>query len=164
MFNKKNKNNIDEKTANEILRNVFEMCDAPATDVSVNNISSPGREAYKSDSRFIAVISLVIAVVIIIPLFFKSSSMLLSVDSASQRPLSISETELTEEYFALSFVGAYIDLDSTYAECEDGSIVAPIGYNKTENKILFPYFDSETNLYIYDINGKCLHLLFSPRK
>lgn len=163
MFAKKSKNNIDEKTANEILRNVFELCDAPPVDVSVKDISSPGRDAYKSDSRFITVLSIVIAVVIIIPLFFKSSSMFLSVDAASQRPLSISETELTEEYFALSFVGSFVDLDSTYAECEDGSIITPVGYNRAENKILFPYFDTETNLYIYDINGKCLHLLFSPR-
>lgn len=163
MFEKKDKKDIDVQTANKILQNIFEAVDADPVDVSVDKIESKAKSSYRSDTRLIIVLVIAILVTILIPLFFKSSSMFLSVDPNSQRPLTISEHILTEDAFTLTFVGPAVDVSATYAEFDDGERVSPTNYIKSDNKLMFPSFNKEANIYIYDVNGKCLHLLFTPR-
>ena len=42
--------------------------------------------------------------------------------------------------------------------------VSVSSYDKKTNTVVFPYDNKEYNIYVFDTNGKSIHLLLSPKK
>jgi len=162
MFRKKNKHNIDLQTADKILQNVLVAVDAGPNNIPLEEIEAQNRHDYKTDTILLYVVGSLLAITILLPLLFKSATAFISVDPNSSRALTVSASEHTGETFVLTFIGPVVDVKSTYAETERGDIIFPLEYNRVDNTIVFPGFTEESNIYIYDVNGNCLHLLFVP--
>lgn len=162
MFDKKEKSGMDLQTADEILQNVFKACNAEPNKVSIEKIEEKTKIDYKTDNILIIIVSVLLFVSIMLPLFFKSAQFFVSVDSGSSRSLSITGHDMTTESLKITFDGPSVDIASTYIELESGEKLVPVNYDRSDNTVTFPSLDQEANIYIYDVNGKCLHLLISP--
>jgi hypothetical protein len=71
---------------------------------------------------------------------------------------------MKEDSFNITFEGNRIDISSSYMEGTDGSVIYASSYDDSTNTVTFPYDKKEYNIYVYDVNGKCIHLLLTPRK
>ena len=156
------KYDIDIKTADEMLQNVFAACDTAPNKVPFEKIVSKSRQNLFSDNAFIVVAILIFVATFFCPLFFPHGSVFMSVDSSVGRPLTVVAHEMTEDTFSISFDGLSLDVANSYMVSADNAIILPMEYNRNTNTIVFPYTPSEYNIYVYDIKGKCLHLLLSP--
>ncbi len=164
MFNKNKKYEIDVKTADQMLQNVFAACNTEPNRIPFDKIVLKSKQNFKSDNSFMVATILLIIVTFVAPLLFPPSKVFLSVAPSRERPLVIEEHSLTEETFNISLKGATIDLQNTYMVGDSGEVLNPISYERESNALVFPFKNEEYNIYITDINGKTLHLLLSPRK
>lgn len=164
MFNKNKKYEIDVKTADQMLQNVFAACNTEPNRIPFDKIALRSKQDYKSDNSFVIATILLIIITFVAPLLFPPSKIFLSVDPSRERPLLIEEHSLTEDTFNISLKGAAIDLQNTYMVGDSGEVLTPTSYDREDNALVFPFNNEEYNIYITDINGKTLHLLLSPRK
>lgn len=160
----KRKKDIDILTADSILQNVYKSCNAEPNRISLEEISDKTGSDRRFDSILLIISGVFLVLTLISPLLFKSSQAFVSVDSKSKRTLSITEHEMSTTAFSLSFEGPLIDTSKTFIETEKGTIIFPSSYDRNTNTIVFSPLSYEANIYIYDINGNCLHLLFSPHR
>lgn len=164
MFDNKEKSEMDLQTADAILQNVFKACNAEPNKISIEKIEEKAKINYKADNILIVICSVLLFVSIVIPLFFKSAQFFVSVDEKSARTLSIVSSEMTTETFMITFDGPSVDISSTYIESDDGTIIMPTNYDRAKNTVSFPSLTQESNIYVFDVNGKCLHLLLTPHR
>ena len=164
MFNKKQKYNIDIDTAGKMLENVFAACDTTPNRVPFDKIVLKQRLNLFTDNLFIILSIVVFIITFLAPLFFPHSSIFMSADAGTGRPMSVTTHEMTESSFSVSFDGAAIDIGASYMEGEDGVTVTASEYDRDTNTITFPYYAQEYNIFVYDTNGRCMHLLLSPRE
>lgn len=162
MFDNDKKSQMDLETADAILQNVFKACDAEPNKISLKKLEEKAAVNYRTDNVLIIVAAVLLFISILIPLFFKSAQFFVSVDEKSSRPLAITSHEMTTEQLSMSFEGPKVDISKTYIEANDGTIIKPINFDSSKNAVTFPGLTQEANIYIYDINGKCLHLLLTP--
>jgi len=159
---KKLKYNMDIKTADKMLQNVFSACDTTPNRVSFDKIVLRSRQNLFSDNLLIILACVIFALTFLTPLFFPHSNAFVSVDSSKGRELTVNSSEMTESTFSISFDGAPLDSGSSYMLGDDNTMVLPMEYDRETNTIVFPYVPMEYNIYVYDVNGKCIHLLLSP--
>lgn len=161
-FRKKRKVDIDIKTADEMLQNIFAACDMTPNRVPFDKIVLRSKLNLVADNLLIVIAALLFAVSFIVPLFFPHSRAFLSLSGDSARELTLADHGMTEDSFWISFGGSPLDFNECYMEGEDGHVVYAEKYDRFNNTIEFPYTRMEYNIYIYDVNGKRMHLLLSP--
>lgn len=164
MFNKKKTYSLDVKTAGKMLENVFNACDTTPNKVPFDKIVLQSRQNLFSDNLIIVLSIVIVLLTFVCPLFFPHSPIFVSVDSAYERTLSVMDHEMTGDTFKITFDGAPLDLENCYMLGFDDSIVKPCEYIRSTNTIVFPVEFQEYNIFIFDVNGKCIHLLLSPKK
>lgn len=161
---KQNKYNIDVATAGKMLENVFAACDTTPNNVPIDKLILRSKQNLFTDNLYIIIASVLFVITFCVPLFFPPGSFFVSVDSAQGRPLSVVEHTMEASTFSISFDGALIDVSSSYMIGADESVILASEYDRNTNTIVFPYEPQEYNIYVYDINGRCIHLLLSPHK
>lgn len=163
-FKKKEEFSMDTKAAGQALENIFAACDTTPNKIPFDKILLQARQNLISDNLYIIITIVIFLCTFIAPLFFPHSSIFMSVDSTAGRPLTVAEHVMSEASFSISFDGAPLDAGSSYMLGADNSVVYCEDYDRNSNTIVFPYYSQEYNIYVYDINGRCIHLLLSPHK
>lgn len=160
---KKEKYTMDINTAGNMLGNVFVACGKEPNRVPFDTIVSRSRQSFFSDNLMIILCSVLLVLTFICPLFFPHGSIFMSAAYSKGRALSISSHSVENDRFTITLDGGAVDLGITYMENDMGEILYPISYDRADNTVVFPYNNEEYNIFIYDLNGRCLHLLLSPR-
>lgn len=161
---RKNKYEMDVKSAGKMLENVFAACNTEPNQVPFDKIVLRSKQNLFTDNLFIVVTIVLFLITFVAPLFFPHGSSFLSVDSNMGRPLNVIDYQMTTESFSITFDGNTIDAGSSYMLGADDVTVMPSEYDRKTNTITFPYTPQEYNIYVFDINGRCIHLLLAPRK
>lgn len=161
---KKDKFNMDSKAAGQALENIFAACDTAPNKIPFDKILLQSRQNLITDNLYIVLSVVLFLMTFVAPIFFPHGSAFMSVDSAAGRPLTVVEHVMTDSSFSITFAGAPLDSGSSYMLGADNSVVYCQDYNRSSNTIVFPYYAQEYNIYVYDINGRCIHLLLSPHK
>lgn len=161
---KKYKMNID--SAGKALSGVFDACDVRPGVLSFDKALLQNKQNYVANHILSIITAIILLATFISPLFFPHSNFVISsVGNSYAKTLSVTSLEVNESDFSFTFDGPVVDSGSSYMEDSDGHIYYPIEYNRADNTLVLPFeHTSEFNIYIYDINGKCLHLLLSPRE
>lgn len=163
MFKKKTTYNMDIATAGKTLENVFAACDTAPNKISFDKIVLQNRQNLFSDNLFIILSAVIFVLSFFAPLCFPHSSIFMSADAGHERPLSVYDHVMTESTFSISFEGSTLDMSKCYMEGADDSVIYAIKYDRSTNTVVFPYVPMEYNIYIFDVNGKYIHLLLSPK-
>lgn len=165
LIRRKKKYSMSIDSAGETLSNVFAACDIKPNWVPFDEIVLRQRQNNISDNLFITIATVLFIITFLIPIFLPHSSVEVSVNPGGPgRALSVREFEITESTFSFSFDGAIVNSGACYMETSEGSIIEPLSYDRSTNTLVLPYsFTDEYNVFIYDINGRCLHLLLRPR-
>ena len=164
MFKSKNKYSMDINAAGSTLKNVFSACDTAPNAIPLEKIAERSRLSFFTDNLYIIIASVLLTVTLVAPLFFPHNSAFVSVDFSAGRPLTVTGSEMTQDTFSISVEGGVLSMEDSYMEGADDSYVAPSSFDSTGNTLVFPYSPQEYNIYLYDENGRCLHLLLSPHK
>ena len=161
---KKKTYSMDIDTAGKMLENVFAEAGSSPNKVPFDQIVSRNKQNLFTDNLFIVLSSVIFVITLILPLFFPHSRVLMSVDASSGRPLTVKEHHMEDSSFSITFDGLPVDVENSYMVDDDDVTVSAVSYDRKTNTVVFPYDNKEYNIYVYDTNGKCIHLLLSPRK
>lgn len=164
MFKKKKTYNMDINTAGKMLENVFAACDTKPNEIPFDKIVLRSKQNLFTDNLFIVLSIVLFIVTFCAPLLFPHSPIFMSVDRYSERPLQVMSHEMTDDTFSITFEGPVIDIESSYMIGADNYRVSACEYDRFDNNIVFPYYDQEYNIYVYDVNGRYIHLLLTPHK
>lgn len=158
----KEKYNLDSDIAGKMLGNVFSACEAEPNKVSFDKIVSNSKLSFFTENLLITIASVLLLVTFFLPVFFPHNKALVSVNMDLVRELTVADSSMTENSFSISFYGDSLNTLDSYMEGIDGTKYSAIDYDREKNRITFPYTRGEYNIFIYDINGKVIHLLLSP--
>lgn len=166
IFNKPKKYKMNIDLAGKALSGVYNACDVRPGVLSFTKAVLRNRQNYVADHILTIITAIILVATFLCPLFFPHSSFVVSsVGNRYAKTLSVTSLEVNESYFSFTFDGPVVDSGSSYMEDADGHIYYPVEYNRIDNTLVLPVeHTSEFNIFIYDINGKCLHLLLSPRE
>ena len=163
-FKKSKRYQMDIKTADQMLQNVFAACDTTPNKVPFDKIVLRNKTNVRSERLLIGITAFLFILTLVTPLLLPKGNAFVSVDSTMGRPLTVVSHEMQDEAFLITFEGNKIDITSSYMEANDGSVVYVSSYDEFTNTVTFPYDKKEYNIYVYDVTGKCIHLLLTPRK
>ena len=162
MFGKKKaKYDIDLKTADQMLQNIFAACDTTPNRVPFDKIVLRSKQNLIAENLLIIISSILFLISFVAPLFFPHADAFLSVASPS-RQIELVDHQMNEDSFQITFGGQALDIKASYMEGEDGHIVYAEKYDRFSNTIVFPYIPIEYNIYVYDMSCKGIHLLLTP--
>ena len=161
---KKKTYSMDIDMAGKMLENVFAAAGTAPNKVPFDKIVLRNRQNLFTDNLFIVLSSMIFVITLLLPLFFPHSKVLMSVDAASGRPLTVKEHHMEEASFSITFDGLPVDAKLSYMVDDNDDTVAPVSYDRETNTVVFPYDNKEYNIYVFDENGKSIHLLLSPKK
>lgn len=159
MFRKKSKYNIDTKTANEALQNIFAACDQEPNNTPLEVI----KVRYLADTAIVKAgfwigIVLLIAV-ILMPLAFKYQP---GMNSRTSN-VTIREHYLDKDVncFVIVFDGEGVIYESIYAKRDDGSTVYPSFIDRENKTIKIPFRKGNLNIFIPKEDGTIMQAVLS---
>lgn len=161
MFSRHKKYTVDIKTADKILQNVFAESNVTPNTISFETILKKSRLSLVSDNIYLIVSIILFLFTLIGPLFLPRGGMYMSVESSRDRQLSVASHHLAPGTFTLRFDGPPVDLSATYMVDNEGNEYKARAYDSVSNTIVFPIDTGDYNIFIYDVDGRCLHLLLS---
>ncbi|MCR5278724.1 MAG: hypothetical protein K6E19_04705 [Lachnospiraceae bacterium] len=161
IFCKRKKYNVDVKTADRILQNVFSESHVEPNTISFETIVKKNRISLVSDNIYVVLAIVLFLVTLIIPLFLPRSNVRLSVESSVDRELSVVTHSLDNNLFTITLNGPKVDFAASYIVDSEGHEHVPVSFDQKNNTLVFPVEAGDYNIFIYDINGNCLHLLLS---
>ena len=163
MFRKQKNYKLDVKTADDVLQNVFAACDVSPNTIPLDKILKRTKLNLVSDNLLIILAGLLLALTLLIPTTFPHEDYLISVSHDSDRPLTVTSLDIKDSEFSLSFDGNLLDASECFMTDEKDRVIGPSEYIEEENTILFPFDEMmEYNIFIYDVNGRSIHLLLTP--
>ena len=160
-FKKPKKYGVDIKTADQILQNVFAEAKVEPNNISFEKIIQRSRLNLISDNIYILVTAILFVAVLLCPLFMPKGSVFMSVDHRSERDLAIVSHSVVDGNFTITLDGPMVDTASTYVVDPEGTEFPAISYDSATNTLVLPFGSGDYNIYIYDVNGRLLHLLLS---
>ena len=165
-FNRRKKYTMNVKAADMTLQNVFSACDQAPNQVPFDKIILRNKLTYRSDNTYISVTAVLLLLTFLIPVFLPHSDDLsfLSVDYKSSNTMSVVSHNMADDKFTVQVNESNIDVESSYILGPDNQMLPPLEYDEAGNTLVFPVGEGEYNVFIYDNDGRCLHLLISPRK
>jgi hypothetical protein len=163
MFSKRNNYKLDVKTADDVLQNVFAACDVSPNTIPLDKILKRTKLNLVSDNLLIILAGLLLAFTLLIPTTFPHEDFFISVSHDSDRPLTVTSLDIRDNEFSLSFDGNLLDVSACFMTDGRDRIIGPSAYIEEKNTILFPFDEMvEYNIFIYDVNGRSIHLLLTP--
>ncbi len=160
-FKRKKKYSVDIKTADQILQNVLAESKMQPNTVSFENIIKKNKINLVSDNIYLIVAIAIFLFTLIGPLLIPRGSLFMSVEASRDRQLSIISHQMDHDTFTITLKGPKVDVENTYIVDIAGNVSEPISYDPYTNTLVFPFTSGECNIFISDIDGKCLHLLLS---
>ena len=160
-FKKRKKYNVDIKTADKILQNVFAESHVEPNTISFETLVKKNRISLISDNIYLIVSIVLFLFTLIGPLFLPRSNVFLSVESSKDRQLAVVSHSVKAGSFTIRLDGPKVDVSATYIVDSDGNEHIPKAYDPVSNTLVFPCDSGDYNIFIYDVDGRCLHLLLS---
>lgn len=166
------KSNLDSSTqeftmskneAAETLQKVFLACNQVPNATSIDKLIMTKKNRIKAYNVWMIVAVIALVFTFAVPLALNPFNNKLAPAERNKAQIVITDHKLLEDSFTLTLKGDFIDYNSIYAIDSDGNTVYPITYDYKKGTVVLPYYESEWNIYIYDLNQNELHLLFSPR-
>lgn len=153
--------NLNRETASELLNNVLDNCDIPASTKSLDEMMLRSALARKPlrFAKFIAVIFVIIAV--LSPLAFKSDPDFVLINSA--KSVAVSSHILYDDCFILTLTGD-ADFTNINAKKNNGAIIYPDQIDESTGLVVFPYNGEELNIYIPSRSGGCIQAVLYEKK
>lgn len=161
---------MDKKAADDTLKTVFAACNQQPNETDMNSLVE-NKEEYSRKYKHSFIIAIAAFILFFFsPLAFAPFSGTFAPDEFDPAPaangaaITIEHHELTEDQFILVVSGELVDFTSAYAVNPEGIRIYPVSYSSMTGEIIFPYDNTEWNIYISDYNGEQLHLLLSPKE
>lgn len=154
---------MSKRQANETLQNVFLACNQVPNGTSIDKLMNTKKIRVKSYNTWMIIAVVALVFTFALPLLLNPFSNKLAPADRKKAQIVITDHKLLDDSFTLTLKGDFIDYNSICAIDGDGNTVYPITYDYKKGTVVLPYYDSEWNIYIYDLNQNELHLLLSPR-
>lgn len=161
---RRRKYDIDIKTADKMLQNVFAACDTTPNRVPFDKIVLRSRISLLAENILLIIAIVLFVASFIVPLTFPHSNAFISLSEDSGREITLVDHGMTEDSFWITFGGNPLDFNECYMEGADGHIEQAEKYDRFTNTIEFSYTPMEYNIYIFDVRGKRMHLLLTPHE
>ena len=163
-FHKKKKSyEMDIAQASDMLKNVFAACDQKPneTPLDILMLRQKANTRFFSIGRGICILFMLL--LFIVPFVFPHSNAVVTVTSESE------ELRLVSDYadgdvLILTLGGDDIDYASCYMSTRLEDHLLPLAYNEADRTITFPYVGEEANLFLFNKEGKELHLVIVPKE
>lgn len=154
------KYNINKKTADEMLKNVFAACDQTPSDKSFDYIIAKNiaNTSMVRMAKWIAAVLLVL--VLLAPLVFRYCSPKTNV---GRNTVTVASHELDADSnrFILHLKGEGIEYSSIYAKTETGNIVVPTSFDEDDGIVTIPYKSGTLNIFIPNEDGTVMQAVLS---
>lgn len=147
---------IDIKTADQMLQNVFQACDMSPNTVPLETIVKKCKFNGIFYDICLVLCILLFATTLLWPLHFIPGN-----EKLYKKPTLLVH-EAYDDGLRITTSSRNIDLENSYMERLDGSRIYALSYNRLGRTIVFPFPDEEINIFIHDKSGAELHLLFTP--
>lgn len=158
------KYNMDTKTANSILQNVFaaEMQAPNVTPFDSILLKSKARTTLVTTCMWVGIVML--CLVILSPLAFQGQELKVT-DYSNAKGLQIVDHRLFTEEFVMIISGNKLDYQKIYAMKNDGTVVFPskIRFIGDNTEVTIPYDGDAMNLFIPDFDGNVIQAILSER-
>lgn len=160
----KMKYNMDTKTANNILQNVFAAEQQAPNTIPFDSIllKSKARTTLVTSCMWVGIVML--CLVILSPLAFQGQELKVT-DYSQAKGLQIVDHQLFTEEFVMIISGKMLDYQKIYAMKNDGTVVFPskIRFINENTEVTIPYDGDELNLYIPDYDGNVIQAILAER-
>lgn len=160
--NDKNTYTMDLKQADAMLKNVFAACEQKPNETPLDLIMLRQRAhtTFFRIGRFVTLHFIIF--LFIVPFLFPLSNLWTSVKDNSTG-LNIVRHYEKDDCLILCLDSVDIDYDSCYMTTRSTPRILPLEFRREQKQLLFPYPTEECNIYIYNNEGKELHLLITPK-
>lgn len=160
-FRKKKIYSMDLKQADSTLQNVFAACDKKPNAISFDKLRLRQKLNTRVYDRILLLISVLLLLTFLSP--FAVSPMTEFLAGGSTTPAALVGDSMEGNVLTLTLSGKGILFNQAYQELPDGSVEAPLSYDKRANTISFSYHAEATvNIYIPVRDQSTLHLIISP--
>jgi len=154
---------MDMERANATLQNVFAACDQAPNTIPFDKLVLRQKMNTRIYNRMIAITALLIALTFVSPLVIVPMANVTN-DIFLPKPVSVLKDYVENDILYLQLEGDHILYGEAYMESTDGTVYAPISYDKKQGIIAFLYLsDEESNIYIPVRGAEAVHLLLTPR-
>lgn len=155
---------MDMSKANETLQNVFVACKQEPNTIPFDKIVLKNKAQTRAFTIGRSICLLFIVFLFIIPFLFPHAPFSLKIRETQSRMRVVSHY-MDDKQLYITISGGEIDFASCDAyDLEGNPAYLPTDANAKGNTISFPYTGKAMDIYIYDMNGNCLHLFLEPNK
>lgn len=158
-FERKQTYNLDVKTADQMLQNVFNATGAQPNTIPFEKLLERKKTKITPYliAKYIALVALIFT--LIMPLIFYY-------EKVNMAPPAIIETYKQEDllWIKLSKAAKCVDYNKCYAKNNDGDMFKPSKYDDKNNSLAFETNDEALNIYILNYAGDVTHAVYTPIK
>lgn len=154
------KYNINKKTADEMLKNVFAACDQAPSEKSFDYIIAKNiaNTSVVRMAKWIAAVLLVL--VLLSPLVFRYCSPR-TTSGKNTVTVTSHELDVNSNRFIIHLAGEGIEYSSIYAKTENGNIVVPTSFDEDDGVVMIPFKTGTLNIFIPNEDGSVLQAVLS---
>ena len=152
------KYNVDLKTADTILQNVFTTCEVAPNRIPFEKIVNRKRANVVLEAVGIWTSIIFFFLTLITPVFLPHGDVKIS--TTADYEIDVVSHHFEKNTLTIVLSGP-VDASSSYIIDPKGKEAPPVDYDTSQNMILFHAVRGEYNIYIYDLNGKEMQFILS---
>ena len=159
MFRKKKTYQMDIKSADTTLQNIFVACNETPNTVPFDKLLLRQKAHTRNYDILLAIIALIIFITLLAPLPFLAFR-----ETVNYSPVILEEHYVSNDrlHLVLDTGNQEIKYEEAYLVSATGTVYEIVSYDDSAHSLCFPYVPYECNIYIPYGNDLQLHLLISP--
>ena len=159
MFRKKKTYQMDIKSADTTLQNIFAACNETPNTVPFDKLLLRQKAHTRNYDILLAIIALIIFITLLAPLPFLAFR-----EHVNYSPVILEEHYVSNDrlHLVLDTGNHEIKYEEAYLVSATGTVYEIVSYDDSAHSLCFPYVPYECNIYIPYGNDLQLHLLISP--
>ncbi len=159
MFRKKKTYQMDIKSADTTLQNIFAACNETPNTVPFDKLLLRQKAHTRNYDILLAIIALIIFITLLAPLPFLAFR-----ETVNYSPVILEEHYVSNDrlHLVLDTGNQEIKYEEAYLVSATGTVYEIVSYDDSAHSLCFPYVPYECNIYIPYGNDLQLHLLISP--
>ena len=159
MFRKKKTYQMDIKSADTTLQNIFAACNETPNTVPFDKLLLRQKAHTRNYDILLAIIALIIFITLLAPLPFLAFR-----ETVNYSPVILEEHYVSNDrlHLVLDTGNHEIKYEEAYLVSATGTVYEIVSYDDRAHSLCFPYVPYECNIYIPYGNDLQLHLLISP--
>ena len=159
MFRKKKTYQMDIKSADTTLQNIFAACNETPNTVPFDKLLLRQKAHTRNYDILLAIIALIIFITLLAPRPFLAFR-----ETVNYSPVILEEHYVSNDrlHLVLDTGNHEIKYEEAYLVSATGTVYEIVSYDDSAHSLCFPYVPYECNIYIPYGNDLQLHLLISP--